>query len=84
MPIKGVGTKKIEVPRKKEKKKSMLCNKLAFSMAPVNARRKGGQKLRPVTNPATEGSKTGHIVINLWRNPFISLVAQEVLVLKKP
>jgi len=57
--------KKIEVPRKKAKKKSMLFNRLVLSMAPVNARRKGGQKLNPVTNPAMIGSEKGIIATHL-------------------
>jgi hypothetical protein len=57
--------KKIDVPRKNAKKKNILCNMVVFSTALVKARRKGGQKLRPVTNPAMIGSEPGHIVSNL-------------------
>jgi hypothetical protein len=57
-----MGIKKVDVPRKKAKKKSILFNRVAFSTAPVNARRKGGQKFKPVANPAKTGSEAGHIV----------------------
>jgi hypothetical protein len=57
--------KKVDVPRKKARKKSILFNRLAFSMAPAKARRKGGQKLKPVAKPAMIGSNPGHIFTHL-------------------
>jgi hypothetical protein len=60
-----MGMKKVDVPRKKVKKKNILFNKLVFSMAAVNARRKGGQKLKPVANPAKIGSETGQFFTHL-------------------
>ena len=79
-----MGMKKVDVPRKKVRKKSILFNKLAFSMAPVKARRKGGQKLRPVANPAMIGSEPGHFFSHLWRSRFMRDITQAGVLLEKP
>ena len=44
MPKRGAGRKKMDVPKKKVRKKKRLWSRLLFSAAFVRARRKGGQK----------------------------------------
>ena len=83
-PISGTGIKKSEVPRKNAIKKYMLPDRLPFSTAPVKARRKGGQKLKPVANPMSAGRKTGRTFIIFLKEPIRGPAEQDGLILKKP